>query len=250
MLATLTAPVVVQSDDGKVFQFPAESNAQQFETSVKQAGGETLRLVPEVLPAARPLYDLEAHLAALVDTEDMVPEELEAQFALELHNTLAATVEKRDRVGQFMAHLETQVAFADAEIARLKTRKQFYATVLERMEGYVTRVIESLGLDPKGKRKKLEGTTVTFSLHGCDKRAEVTDELLVPTKYKRVTVTLPAETWESVCDSLDLDLREQVLGGVKSPKVEVSATLVKADLKAEIAVPGAKLAGGTYLVRK
>ena len=250
MLATLTAPVVVQSDDGKVFQFPAESNAQQFETSVKQAGGDTLRLVPEVLPAARPLYDLEAHLAVLVDTEEMVPAELEEQFALELHAILAATVEKRDRVGQFMAHLESQVAFAHAEVARLKTREQFYATVLARMEGYVTRVIESLGLDPKGKRKKLEGTTVTFSLHGCDKRAEVTDELLVPTKYKRVTVTLPAETWESVCDSLDLDLREQVLGEVKSAKVEVSTSLVKTDLKADIAVPGAKLAGGTYLVRK
>jgi hypothetical protein len=29
-----------------------------------------------------------------------------------------------------------------------------------------------------------------------------------------------------------------------------STSLVKADLKPEIAVPGAKLAGGTYLVRK
>jgi Siphovirus Gp157 len=250
MLATLTAPVVVQSDDGKVYQFPAESNAQQFETSVKQAGGETLRLVPEVLPAARPLYDLEAHLAALVDTEEMVPPELEEQFALELRETLAATVEKRDRVGQFMAHLESQVAFAHAEVARLKTREQFYATVLARMEGYVSRVIESLGLDAKGKRKKLEGATVTFSLRGCDKRAEVTDELLVPTRYKRVTITLPAETWELVCDSLDLDLREEVLGEAKSAKVEVSTSLVKTDLKADIAVPGAKLAGGTYLVRK
>ena len=38
-----------------------------------------------------------------------------------------------------------------------------------------------------------------------------------------VTVTLPAETWELVCDSLDMDLRDQVLGEVgKSPKVEVS----------------------------
>jgi hypothetical protein len=133
---------------------------------------------------------------------------------------------------------------------KIETREQFYATVLARMEGYVTRVIESLGLDAKGKGKKLEGSTVTFSLRGCDKRAEVTDELLVPIKYKRVTVTLPAETWESVCDSLDLDLREQVLGEVKSPKIEVSTSLVKTDLKADVAVPGAKLAGGTYLVRK
>jgi hypothetical protein len=77
-----------------------------------------------------------------------------------------------------------------------------------------------------------------------------TDEMAVPTKYKRVTVTLPAETWELLCDSLDLDLREQVVAEVRAPKVEVSTSLVKADLKAEIAVPGAILAGGTYLVRK
>jgi hypothetical protein len=209
-----------------------------------------IRLVPEVLPAARTLYDIEAHLAALVDTEELVREELEAEYAVELQATLLATAEKRDRVGQFLAHLESQIALAHAEVKRLKEREDFYVAVYARMEGYVMQVIDGLGLDDKGKRKKLEGNVVTLSLRGCDKRAEVTDEAAVPTKYKRVTITLPAETWELVCDSLDLDLREQVLGEVKSPKIEVSTSLVKADLKADIAVPGAKLAGGTYLVRK
>ena len=108
------------------------------------------------------------------------------------------------------------------------------------------RVGEVIWREPvdKGKRRKLEGSTVTLSLHGCDKRAEVTDEAAVPTQYKRITVTLSAETWELVCDSLDLDLRDQVLGEVKSAKVEVATNLVKADLKADIAVPGARLAGG------
>ncbi len=53
-----------------------------------------------------------------------------------------------------------------------------------------------------------------------------------------------------MCDSLALELRDQVLSEVKSPKIEVSTSLVKIDLKADIVVPGAKLAGGTYLVRK
>jgi len=249
-IANLSVPVVVQSDDGNIFQCPAPQGAQQLETFVEQAGGGTLRPVREVLPAARSLYDIEAHLAALVDTEDLVPVELEQEYALDLQATLAATVEKRDRVGQFMAHLEAQIAFAHAEVARLKAREEFYEKVFARMEGYVSRVIESLGLDAKGKRKKLEGTTITLSLCGCDKRVEVTDEAAVPTRYKRVTVTLPAETWELVCDSLDLDFREQVLAEVKSPKVDVCTSLVKVDLKADIAVPGAKLAGGTYLLRK
>jgi len=207
-----------------------------------------VRLAPEILAAARPLYDIEAHLAALVDTEEMVPEELEAAYAQELQTTLRATVDMRDRVGQFILHLKSQVAFSHAEASRLEQRERFFEKALARMEAYVTRTIDSLGRDAKGKRKKLDGNVITLSLHGCDKRVEVTDEAAVPTRYKRVTVTLPAETWELVCDSLDLDLRDQVLGKVKSAKVEVSTSLVKSDLKAEITVAGAKLAGGTYVV--
>ncbi len=250
MATTSVAPVVIQAGDGKVFQFPSNQEARQFELSAKEAGGETLRLVRALPPAARPLYDLETHLAALLDTEELVPDELEQEYALELHAALLATVEKRDRVGQFLAHLESQITFAHAEVARLQTREVFYARAFERMQGYVMRVIDSLGVDDKGKRKKLEGNTITLSLHGCDKRVEVTDEQAVPTRYKRVTITLPAETWEQVCDSLDLDMRAQVLSEVKSPRVEVSTSAVKTDLKSDVAVPGAQLVGGTYLVRR
>lgn len=70
---------------------------------------------------------------------------------------------------------------------------------LEDPKGHRRRFDNHIAADPrehpKGKRKKLEGNTITLSLRGCDKRAEVTDEAAVPTKYKRVTVTLPAETW-------------------------------------------------------
>jgi hypothetical protein len=38
-----------------------------------------------------------------------------------LQATLLSTVEKRDRVGQFMAHLEAQIASA-LEVTRLKAR--------------------------------------------------------------------------------------------------------------------------------
>jgi hypothetical protein len=246
--ATISAVVLTGED--KVLQFTGERRAVQFQATDEASGGETLRLVPALLPAARPLYEIEAHLAALVETEEVVPDELEREYALELQATLLAAVDKRDRVGQFLAHLEQQIAFAHTEVTRLRAREEFFARALARMEGYVSRVIESLGLDAKGKRRKLEGNTITLSLHGCDKRVDVTNEAVVPGKYKRVTVTLPAETWELVCDSLDLEVRAQVLGEVKAPVVDVSLSLVKADLKAGIAVPGAELAGGTYLVRK
>src|SRR5664279_717182 len=118
--ADISMPVVVQAGDGRVFQFPGSQEARQFEEAAREAGGETLRLVPALPPAARPLYDLETHLAALLETEEVVPEDLEREYALELHATLLATVAKRDRVGQFMAHLESQIALAHAEVKRLQ----------------------------------------------------------------------------------------------------------------------------------
>jgi hypothetical protein len=242
-----TLPVVIQSGDGKVFQFPSPTEAAAFEDAALQGGGETQRLVPATPPAARPLYCLESHLAALLDTEELVTEDQEREYALELQATLNATIEKRDKVGQFRGHLVSQIEFAHAEVGRLQRREAFYQAALDRLDGYLTRIIDMLGLDPKGKRKKLEGNTLTISLHGCDKRVEITDEQAVPTKYKRVTVTLPAETWELVCDSLDLDLRAQVLGEVKSPKVEVSLSSAKGELKDGVVIPGLQLTGGTYV---
>jgi hypothetical protein len=194
------------------------------------------------------LYDLEQHLSSLLDTEDLVPEGQQEEFGREFQATLIATVEKRDRVGQFVCHLKSQIAFAHAETKRLQEREAFFSKVLDRVESYITWTVESLGLDAKGKRKRLEGKTCTLWLHGCDKRVNVTNELAVPNKYQRITLTLPAETWELMCDSLDLDLREQVLSEVKSPKVEVSTSLAKADLKAGAEIPGCELAGGTYVV--
>lgn len=245
-----TLPAVVLSDDGKVYQFPGPAGAQEFEQSVAAAGGQTVRLEPAAAPlpaVAKPLYDMELHLAALIDTEELIPAELAQEFALELHATLVGTEDKRDRVAQFRQHLEATAAFSKAEVARVQARQRTYERGLEQLDAYITRVIEMLGRDGKGKRKKLEGKVCTLGLHGCDVRAEVTDEAAVPTRYKRVTITLPAESWELVCDSLDLDLRDQVLAAVTSPKIEVSTSLVKADLKAGVEVTGAKLAGGTYV---
>jgi hypothetical protein len=211
---------------------------------------DAIAAMPE-LPVVRAasLYSVEWHLDALANSAETVPEELEEEYGQELCATLLAAVATRDRVAHFMAHLENQVAFAKAEIARLKEREAFFTKVYDRMEMYVMRVLEGLGLDDRGKRRKLEGTVCTFALNGCDKRAEISDEEAVPAKYKRVVVSLPLETWELLCDSLDLDLRETVLAEVKSAKIEVSKTAVKNDLKANVEVPGAKLAGGVRLVR-
>jgi hypothetical protein len=244
------AAIAIETAEHQVYTFPTEEKAREFEALCAQQGGACVRLgaaAPPVPKAARTLYDLETHLAALLDTDEMIPAELEGEYELELQSTLTAVVEKRDRVGQFRQHLVSQVELAKAERKRLEDRGAFYERALLKLDGYLTRIIDTLGLDPKGKRKKLEGRTLTLALHGCKKRVEITDEAAVPVQYKRVTVTLPAATWEALIDSLDFDIRDQILDAVTSPQMELNRTLAYTDLAADAVIPGLALGGGSYV---
>ena len=142
--------------------------------------------------AAQPLYAIEEYLAVLVDTAELVPPDQEQEFRDEFQLALTTAVDKRDRVGQFMAHIEQQITFANYEIDRLRERKAAYQRAFDRIENYVTHTIEVLGRDAKGKYRRLEGKTVTFSLAGCPPSVEVTDESAVPAEYKTLTLKLPA----------------------------------------------------------
>src|SRR5580693_10152702 len=93
--------------------------------------------------AAQPLYAIEEYLAVLVDTAELVPADQEQEFRDEFQLALTTAVDKRDRVGQFMAHIEQQIAFANFEIDRLKERKAAYQRAFDRIEDYVMRTIGS-----------------------------------------------------------------------------------------------------------
>jgi Gp157 protein len=199
---------------------------------------------------AQPLYAIEEYLAALMDTVELVPPVQEQQFREEFQAALTTAVEKRDRVGQFMAHLEHQIAFANFEIDRLKERRAAYQRAFERIEDYVAHTIEILGRDARGKYRKLEGKTVTFSLAGCPPSVEVTDESAVPAEYKTLTLKLPAVAWERILDWLDTGQREAVSGHVKCQDVFIDRRSIKAAINAGTQVPGADLAIGKTSLRR
>ncbi len=129
-------------------------------------------VAPAPLPHPLTLYAIEEQLTVMADTAEMVSQEQEQAFREEFRAILTAAVEKRDRVGQFLSHLEAQAAFAKAEIARLQERKIFFERAIERMERYVIQVILSIGPDARGKYPKLEGQTMTFSLKDCPPRSK------------------------------------------------------------------------------
>ena len=220
-------------------------------------------------PRSLSLYTLEDGLQALLDSAEMVTPEEQAEFAAELEAALAVTVQKRDRVGWFMAHIEGQTALAATEIKRLQARKQFFEAALERIEASVVRTIRNLGVNAKGKYKTLEGETVSFRVRRCPATVAITDEAAVPVAYKSVSITLPAITWEALLDSLDIEARTKLLDEVRRPDSSVSKTLLKGAIEADApdwkerlkeegalpvsveSVPGAAIVpGGLSLVRK
>src|ERR1044071_7564502 len=93
-----------------------------------------LTIVPSPAVPAAPLYVIEDHLAAMIETAEMVSPGQEEEFRLEFQAALTAAVDKRDRVGQFLSHLEQQIEFAKFEIERLKQRKSVCERALERLE--------------------------------------------------------------------------------------------------------------------
>jgi hypothetical protein len=152
-------------------------------------------------------------------------------------------------VGQFLAHLEQQIDFARFEIDRLSQRKAAFERALARLGNYVIETIEHLGTDGKGKYRRLEGKTTTFSLRACPPSVEVTDETAIPSEYKMLLLKLPAVTWEQLLDGLEIEQRAAVLGQVKNPEVIVDKRSIKAALDGG-AVPGAGLATRRHSLRR
>jgi hypothetical protein len=211
-----------------------------------------------VAPLNKSLYELEEDLQAFADTEAFVTDADREEFEREQSLLLQRSIEKRDRYGKFLAHVESQAALCAAEIKRLQERKRHYESTYERCEQYLIRVIESLGqdVDKKGKPrwKKLEGQTVTFGLAEKPGHVEIEDEAAVPAEYKTATVTLPAELWDLVLDEFRNDDEDDpVWADLKAAAQRASIAVAKAEVKKAIeagsVVPGADIImGGRRLV--
>lgn len=205
-----------------------------------------------VISAPHPLtlYALEEQLTCLADTAEMVPPEQEEAFRLAFQQALTAAVEKRDRVGQFIAHIEAQAAFAAAEIKRLQERKAFFDRAIEKIESYVISTIMTLGHDAKNKYPKLEGRSVTFQIKKCPPSVEITDAEIVSAQYKTATVTIPMALWDELLDSLDLDFAGKIADAVKNAKLDISKTAIKAALGDNVFVDGARLTTDKYRLER
>lgn len=210
-----------------------------------------LVVVPPPMNASRPLYELETDVATFAETAEVVPPEQEQEFLAEFSALILAAREKRDALGHVMATIEAQVTFADAEIQRLQLRKAACLRTLDKLEAYLVRIIESLGPDAKGKPKKLEGNTVTFQLRKLPPSVSIHDEAQIPLSCKTAAVSLklPAEQWNTLLDSLDLETRALIADGAKVDLVP-SKTAIKAAIESSTEVPGASIPPPGYRLER
>jgi hypothetical protein len=204
---------------------------------------------PPALGTALTLYTIEEQLAALSDTLDIVPADQEDELVACLGEALIRAIDKRDSMGRFLAHLDSQIAFADAEIRRLEARKQIFTRILERTESYIVRIIQSLGQDSKGKWQKLEGRTVTFSLRRQPPSVAIDAETDVPNAYRRTTIKMSATLWEELLDSIDINLAARVIEAAKRTD-EVSKSSVKEAVERGIEVPGVHLVADAVKLKR
>lgn len=209
-----------------------------------------------IAPYAPSLFDLEQNLEALLNTEGFVSPEAETEFRSDLAVALEASIEKRDRVGQFIRHCQLQQENCDSEIERLLERQRVFSAAEKRMRTYVQAVIESLGKDGKGKTKRLEGKTITFSLRAKPASIELADEGAVPAEYKTITVKMPLETWQEICEENrnsddDDPLWMEIRQATEKASVSVSKSAIKDAIELGADIPGADLSiGGFSLVVK
>jgi hypothetical protein len=200
-------------------------------------------ILPSEVPpsrAALTLYAIEDQLAALVETLDLVPADREDELVARIGDALLYAVDKRDSMGRFLAHVDSQIGFADAEIQRLQERKQTFTRILERTEAYIVRILQSLGQDAKGKWQKLEGRTVTFSLRKQPPSVAIDNEADVPSAYRKATIRVAVPLWEELLDSVDADLAGRVLNMARRSD-EVSKSAIKESIEGGAEVPGAHL---------
>jgi hypothetical protein len=124
------------------------------------------------------LWSLEAELVQAYQQVEEATTDEERNLALQVLDIyLTASVEKRDRVGGFLEHLDNQELAIEVELDRLRCRKGKLASTKQQMHSYILAVMERAGV------KKLEGKLFTFTSKNNPPSVEIVDELAIAPEY-------------------------------------------------------------------
>lgn len=131
------------------------------------------------------LYEIQDHLAALMDTVDMCEtDEQRAECNAEIDRAIELQLRKVDNVNRFFSHLDSQIELAEKEVKRIKALESVFVNLKERLELYIIRGMQMRNL------RKLEGDTSRLTLRENTPALEVTDEAAVPDQFKTIIETV------------------------------------------------------------
>lgn len=187
------------------------------------------------------LFQIEESIALLAESaeEEGLTPELDQALATYLQGAL----EKRDRVAEFILYCEGMAELAKAEVKRLQARQKHFEVTAERVNTMVLRVLDFFGV------KKLEGRTHTLGKRKCPPSVRIQDDVQVPSEFKRVSVTLPLDHWNSLLAAAPEELRKEVERAILKRDETIDLKAVKEALNLEREVPGANLAVNQYTVQ-
>ena len=190
--------------------------------------------MPKPDEKALTLYRIEEDLAALLDTEALVPEEQLAEFQAELLAKTQQGVAKRGNCIRAIRHIENQIELARAEENRLAEWRRSLAGGLDRFREYVIKCIEVSGA------KRVEADCGVLSIQANPESIEVTDVDALPDDMKTVAVNMPAALFNELVEPYLLATEKHSVDVTFNP----DKAAIKAALKAGRAVPGADIRYG------
>jgi len=197
------------------------------------------------------LYSIEDELAAFVDTEELVPEDLREQYALAMGAKNDAAVTKRDNVIRAIRFLEDQRDLAKAEEERIREHRKRVEAALERFRSYVAGVVDRFGEQKPGqKTKTLHATIGVLRCQQSPGKIVIEDEAVLPGRFCRAVVTFDrADDWERMYKTFfSLPEKPELQGGFKPEREPLKERIAEA-IDAGEEVPGADRAFGEWGLR-
>jgi len=185
-----------------------------------------------------PLHKILDDLLRLMEDLDAAPPDQQAAVSVPLTKRMNALCRKADSIHGVLTRFESNAGECASEIKRLQARKKAMETAAARLEGHVLDAMVTRNI------KAMRGDTVTLTAKLNPGAVRITDELAVPPEYSRVTVTMPAPLWFSLCEHIDPSAPD--LGYSIAP----SKSLISAAIDAGNEVPGAIKRQGLTLSRK
>jgi Siphovirus Gp157 len=193
------------------------------------------------------LYEIEDNLVAFANTVDLVGEEPARQLLLdEIGEALKKAKDKRDAVVAFLKHCEQQLEFAEAEIGRLKKRKESIVRVQQELERYVVEVIERFAVPDRQGIKRLEGNLSSLRIQKNPDAVFITDANAIPLAHKDVILTMRSYVWEALLQRIDPAERKEFESHLQRLEFKPDKKAIAAELKNGESVPGADLKFGDW----